>query len=175
MVTESLFTESNFTLLWQIAVPPIAGALIGYFTNDIAINMLFRPYRAVFIGKRQLPFTPGLIPRNQARLAGRVSDAIMGSLLTPTELQKLARRLLEIERVKAAIAWLLNLALQQVKADKEQKTAKILANILSDLFGESLPRLLKALARREDFLETQIDQIFNQILLDFRLSEIGRA
>lgn len=179
MVTASLITEIsiteistwNFSLLWQIAVPPIAGALIGYFTNDIAINMLFRPYRAVFIGKRQLPFTPGLIPRNQARLAGRVADAIMGSLLTPEELQKLARRLLEIERVKSAIAWLLNLALQQVKSDKEQKTAKILANILSDLFGESLPRLIKALARREDFLETQIDQIFNQILLDFRLSD----
>jgi len=171
LVTESFTTGWDIAAILQIAVPPIAGAIIGYFTNDVAINMLFRPYRALFIGKRQLPFTPGLIPRNQERLAQKVSDAIMGSLLTPEELQKLARRLLKIERVKAAIAWLLNLALQQVKADKEQKTAKILANILSDLFGESLPRLIKALARREDFLQSQIDKIFDQILLDFRLND----
>jgi uncharacterized membrane protein YheB (UPF0754 family) len=171
LVTESFTTGWDIAAILQIAVPPIAGAIIGYFTNDVAINMLFRPYRALFIGKRQLPFTPGLIPRNQERLAQKVSDAIMGSLLTPEELQKLARRLLKIERVKAAIAWLLNLALQQVKADREQKTAKILANILSDLFGESLPRLIKALARREDFLQSQIDKIFDQILLDFRLND----
>jgi uncharacterized membrane protein YheB (UPF0754 family) len=145
--------------------------VIGYFTNDIAIKMLFRPYRAIYLGKRQLPFTPGLIPRNQERLAKRVSDTIMGSLLTPGELQKLARRLLETERVQGAILWLLRLALEQVQADKEQKTAKILASILRDLLGQSLARLLKVLARREDFLEAQLNQIFDQILLEFHLSD----
>ncbi len=133
--------------------------------------MLFRPYRAIYIGKQQLPFTPGLIPRNQERLAKRVSDTIMGSLLTPAELQNLARRLLQTERVQGAILWLLQLALDQVQADKEQKTAKILAGILRDLLGQSLPRLIKVLARRENFLEPQLNQIFDQILLDFQLSE----
>jgi len=107
--------------LWLYVAPPVVGGIIGYFTNDIAIKMLFRPYRAIYIGKRQLPFTPGLIPRNQERLAKRVSDTIMGSLLTPDELQKLARRLLQPERVQSGILWLLKLALEQVKLDKEQK------------------------------------------------------
>jgi uncharacterized membrane protein YheB (UPF0754 family) len=133
--------------------------------------MLFRPYKAIYLGKRKLPFTPGLIPSNQGRLAQKISDTIMGSLLTPEELQNLAKRLLAIERVKQAILWLLNLGIKQVQEDKEQKTAKILAHILKDLVGESLPRLLKVLARREDFLEEQIDQIFDRILLEFRLSE----
>ncbi len=133
--------------------------------------MLFRPYRALYIGNRQIPFTPGLIPRNQERLAKRISDTIMGSLLTPEELQKLARRLLQPERVQGGILWLLRLALDQVRLDKEQKTAKILAGILRDLLGQSLPRLIKVLARREDFLEAQINQIFDQVLLEFRLSE----
>lgn len=159
------------TNLWQIFIPPIAGAIIGYFTNDLAINMLFRPYRPIFIFKKQLPFTPGLIPKNQERLAKRVSDTIMGSLLTPEELQKLAKRLLRTERVQAAILWLLQLALKQIKGAKQEKTASILADILKDLFGESLPRLLKVLVRNEDFLQTQIDQIFERILLDFRLSD----
>lgn len=133
--------------------------------------MLFRPYRAIYIGKRRLPFTPGLIPANQERLAKRVSDTIMGSLLTPEELQNLARRLLHTERVEAGISWLLRLAIDQVQVDKEQKTARVLAGILRDLLGESLPRLLKVLARREDFLEAQVNQIFDQILLDFQLTE----
>ena len=67
--------------------PPILGGIIGYFTNDVAIKMLFRPYQAIYIGRRRVPFTPGLIPRNQERLAKRVSETIMGSLLTPAELQ----------------------------------------------------------------------------------------
>ncbi len=157
--------------LWIYVAPPVAGAIIGYFTNDIAIKMLFRPYTAIYIGKRRLPFTPGLIPRNQERLAKRIADTIMGSLLTPSELQNLAQRLLQTERVQGAILWLLHLALDQVKVDREQKTAKVLAGILRDLLGQSLPRLLKVLARREDFLEDQINQIFDQILLDFQLNE----
>ncbi|HEY9606795.1 MAG TPA: DUF445 domain-containing protein [Allocoleopsis sp.] len=161
----------DLATLWIYVAPPVAGAIIGYFTNDIAIKMLFRPYKPVYIAKRQLPFTPGLIPRNQERLAKRISDTIMGSLLTPDELQKLASRLLETERVQGVILWLLKLALDQVQQDKEQKTAKILANILRDLFGQSLPRLLRVLARREDFLEAQINQIFDQVLLEFQLSE----
>lgn len=133
--------------------------------------MLFRPYRALYIGTKRIPFTPGLIPRNQERLAKNISDTIMGSLLTPQELQNLARRLLQTDRVEGAILWLLQSALEQIKFDKDQKSAKILASILRDLLGESLPRLLKTLARREDFLETQINQIFDQVLLEFQLND----
>ena len=59
----------------------------------------------------------------------------MGSLLTPEELQKLVGRLLKAERAKIAILWLLNLAIQQIKEDKQQKTAKILSEILRNLFN----------------------------------------
>ena len=161
----------NFSEVGLLLVPPVAGAVIGYFTNDIAIKMLFRPYRPLYIGNRRLPFTPGLIPRNQANLAKRVANTIMGSLLTPQELQKIARRLLQPERVKAAISWLLKSSLQQVGQDKQEKSAQVLGNVLRDLFSESLPRLVKVLARREDFLEAQINQIFDQVLIDFRFSE----
>jgi uncharacterized membrane protein YheB (UPF0754 family) len=151
--------------------PPLAGAVVGYFTNDVAIKMLFRPYTAKYIGKYRVPFTPGLIPSNQERLATRISDTIMGSLLTPSELQNIAKRLLEVERVQAAITWLLQLALDQIQADKEQKTVKVLANILKDLLGESLPRWLRVLARKPDFLEPQLNQIFDRVILEFELTD----
>ncbi|MGL6344313.1 MAG: DUF445 domain-containing protein [Waterburya sp.] len=165
------YTVLALANLWIFFVPPIAGSIIGYFTNDIAIKMLFRPYKAIYIGKRKLPFTPGLIPSNQERLAQKIADTIMGSLLTPDEIQKLAQRLLATERIEGTILWLLKSALDQVKSDQEQKTAKILGNILHDLFSQSLPRLLKVLARRDDFLEAQTNQIFDQILLNFQLKD----
>jgi uncharacterized membrane protein YheB (UPF0754 family) len=157
--------------LWLYLAPPLAGAVVGYFTNDVAIKMLFRPYTAKYIGKYRVPFTPGLIPSNQERLATRISDTIMGSLLTPSELQNIAKRLLEVERVQAAITWLLQLALDQIQADKEQKTVKVLANILKDLLGESLPRWLRVLARKPDFLEPQLNQIFDRVILEFELTD----
>jgi uncharacterized membrane protein YheB (UPF0754 family) len=160
--------------LWLLLVPPVVGGVIGYFTNDIAIKMLFRPYRTIYIGGRRVPFTPGLIPSNQERLAKRVADTIMGSLLTPKELQNLARRLLQTERMQAGVLWLMKLALEQLQGDNQQKTAKVIGNILKDLLGQSLPRLIKVWARREDFLEPQINQIFDQVLLDLQLTE-GQA
>jgi uncharacterized membrane protein YheB (UPF0754 family) len=145
--------------LWLYLAPPVAGAVVGYFTNDVAIKMLFRPYTAKYVGKYQVPFTPGLIPSNQERLATRISDTIMGSLLTPVELQKIAKRLLEVERVQAAITWLLQLALDRIQADKEQK------------LGESFPRWLRVLARKPDFLEPQLNQIFDRLILEFELTD----
>lgn len=157
--------------LWIVLLPPVLGGIIGYFTNDIAIKMLFRPYKPKYLLGTRIPFTPGLIPSNQARLAQKISDVIMRSLLTPEELQKLASKLLQTERMESAISWLLQLALEQMQGSSQNKTAKILGNVLQDLVGQSLPRLLKVWSRRDDFLEPQLNQIFDQVLLDFQLNE----
>ncbi|RZM78949.1 DUF445 domain-containing protein [Leptolyngbya iicbica] len=156
--------------IWLLLAPPCVGGVIGYFTNDLAIKMLFRPYRPYYVFKRRLPLTPGLIPSNQSRLARRVADTIMGSLLTPEEMEKLARRLLQTERTKQAIRWLLELSLDQIQSRNQARTAEIVGKVLQDVFGTSLPRLLRVWARREDFLKAQIDQIFDQVLLDFQLT-----
>ena len=156
--------------IWLLLAPPCVGGVIGYFTNDLAIKMLFRPYRPYYLFKRRLPLTPGLIPSNQERLARRVADTIMGSLLTPEEMENLARRLLQTERTKQAIRWLLELSLDQVQSRNQVRTAEIVGQVLQDVFGTSLPRLLRVWARREDFLRAQIDQIFDQVLLDFQLT-----
>jgi uncharacterized membrane protein YheB (UPF0754 family) len=161
----------DWSSFWVVALPPITGGIIGYYTNDLAIKMLFRPYRAIKVGNMVLPFTPGLIPRNQDRLAQRISNAIMSSLLTPEEMQKVAQRLLQTERMQSAIQWLLELALDQIRADTQQKTVKILANILKDFVGQSLPRVTAVLARRDDFLKIQFNQIFDRVLLDYHLDD----
>ncbi|MBO4514789.1 MAG: DUF445 family protein [Lachnospiraceae bacterium] len=65
----------------RVILPILVGSVIGYFTNFLAIKMLFRPRREVRIGKWKLPFTPGIIPKNQPRLANAIGNAVGGHLL----------------------------------------------------------------------------------------------
>lgn len=60
---------------------PAVGALIGGLTNKVAIRMLFRPHRAVYIGRFHVPFTPGIIPKEKPRIAAAIGDAVGNELL----------------------------------------------------------------------------------------------
>jgi len=66
-----------------ILITPIVGAVIAYCTNWLAITMLFRPYRPIYIFGKRIPFTPGLIPKEQARLAKKVAEAVGNHIITP--------------------------------------------------------------------------------------------
>ncbi|MGG4170004.1 DUF445 family protein [Rossellomorea vietnamensis] len=66
----------------------IVGAIIGGVTNSLAIKMLFRPYRAYYIGKFKVPFTPGLIPKRRGELAEQLGKMVVDHLITPESLQK---------------------------------------------------------------------------------------
>ncbi len=70
----------------RILLPILLGAVIGYFTNDLAIRMLFHPHKPIMLGKWQLPFTPGIIPKNQSRIAKAVGGAVSTQLFTETDL-----------------------------------------------------------------------------------------
>lgn len=65
----------------RIITAPLVGGLIGLITNGIAIRMMFRPLKPVYIGKFRLPFTPGLIPKERERLARSIGDVISRELL----------------------------------------------------------------------------------------------
>lgn len=72
---------------YSIIIRPLIGALIGYVTNWLAIKMMFKPLKPIKIGKFTLPFTPGIIPKNQSRLAESIADAISNNLLTEEDLK----------------------------------------------------------------------------------------
>lgn len=60
---------------------PVVGGIIGYITNSLAIRMLFRPHKALYIGSFHIPFTPGLIPKEKGRIAKSLGDVISEELL----------------------------------------------------------------------------------------------
>ena len=75
-------------LIAKAIVAPLLGGVIGYITNDLAIRMLFRPRHAVYIGKFHVPFTPGLIPSQQGRIAESIGDVISTQLLNEETLRE---------------------------------------------------------------------------------------
>lgn len=66
----------------KIIIPILVGALIGYCTNYIAIKMLFRPQKPIYVFGKKLPFTPGVIPKNKSRIAAAVGKAVGQNLFT---------------------------------------------------------------------------------------------
>ena len=73
----------------EYVAPPLLGAGIGYFTNYIAVKMLFHPYKPWKIGKLRIPFTPGMVPRRQNELARAIGDAVGNHLFTGNDLKEL--------------------------------------------------------------------------------------
>lgn len=72
----------------QFLAGPAIGALIGYFTNWIAVKMLFRPRKALYIGKWHVPFTPGVIPRRQGALGKALGKMISEMLVRKEDLKE---------------------------------------------------------------------------------------
>jgi uncharacterized membrane protein YheB (UPF0754 family) len=82
----------------ETLVSTLTGAAIGVLTNYLAILMLFRPYTAWTVLGRQVPFTPGAIPKDQSRLAEAVGRAVQNQLTDAEELLRtppVVRRILE--------------------------------------------------------------------------------
>lgn len=93
-------------LIPRFIIAPLVGGVIGYITNDLAIRMLFRPRKAVYIGKFHVPFTPGLIPSQQGRIAQSIGDVISTQLLNEDTLRQtlLSEGTIETLRKKARTA-----------------------------------------------------------------------
>lgn len=71
----------TIVLVW--VVPIFWGALIGYFTNALAIRMLFRPLTRKYLLGIPVPLTPGIIPRRRGELARSIARMVARDLLSP--------------------------------------------------------------------------------------------
>ena len=67
---------------------PIIGAIIGYFTNYIAVKMLFYPRKEIKVFGHVLPFTPGAIPKGKPRLAKAIGNVVATTLLTEDDIKE---------------------------------------------------------------------------------------
>lgn len=106
--------------VWKIIFMVVVGAVIGGFTNYLAIKMLFHPYHPKYMGKWKLPFTPGLIPKRRQELAHQIGKLVVNHLLTRESIQRklqdeTIRKELEELVQKKLQSWLdKNITLEQI-------------------------------------------------------------
>ena len=68
---------------YKILLFPLVGAAIGWFTNYVAVKMLFRPYKPVnFFGLK----IQGLIPKRRREIAKSIANGIEKELLSAKDL-----------------------------------------------------------------------------------------
>lgn len=102
-------------MMWDVIFAPVVGGIIGYITNDLAIKMLFHPYKPVYIGKFHVPFTPGLIPSQKERIAKALGGVISGQLLNRETILKEALNAETEEKVRRKVLDFLN---QQITSEE---------------------------------------------------------
>lgn len=117
---------------------PAIGAVIGYCTNYIAVKMLFRPLKPVKIGNRTLPFTPGIIPKGQARMAKALGNAVGGHLLTKKDFEQM----LLSEEIKQTVVMSVSRGLQNIQ-NSEDSVETFLGHYMEKEDYESMRRSLE--------------------------------
>lgn len=133
---------------------PLAGALIGWITNLIAVRMIFRPlepWRVPILGIT----IQGLLPKRQADLARSVAQVVERDLLPIDELLEL----LEVDRYQEQI-------LEQVIAQVDERLATGWPRYLPEGLREALAGYVRAAVAREAAL--MLNQVGARLAEDLR-------
>lgn len=114
-------------------IGPLVGGIIGFITNSIAIKMLFRPLKPIYIFGKRLPFTPGMIPKEQQRIAKTVGAVVGKELIDEATLQKHLLSQETIVKIERAIGeWLI----------EGKQSKQTLGEVLETQVGEKSTHLI---------------------------------
>lgn len=150
----------------KLAAGPVIGAVIGYFTNLIAVKMLFYPHKAVKLFGKTLPFTPGVIPKGKPRLAKAIGKAVSENLITKEDLEK---RFLSDDIVKSIasdITQKLNSPVKQSVMDLTNLSEDLYnngKNMLSEILTDEIVKALSSLNYSVLLKEKAVPVIMNSI------------
>ena len=177
----------------KIFLAPVIGAVIGYITNDIAIKMLFHPRKALYIGRWQVPFTPGLIPKEKNRVARSVgnvvstrllsSDVILDTLTSDEMIGKIRRALENIieknrdndstvEEVMEKISP--KEVTNRIISDlKEELTVLIYKKLVDFKFGENISKM--TLQKMKEKMDMSLFAIISAMIDDNMINSISQS
>lgn len=122
---------------------PIIGAIIGYFTNYIAVKMLFRPLLPINIPIINISIQ-GLLPSRRDELAVSIAESIESNLLSiDSIIEEFDKELIKEE---------LNIVIKET-IDKK----------INDNFKYVMPKMLKDVGREilTDIVQEEIDNNFD--------------
>lgn len=140
---------------WKLIAVPVIGAIIGYATNWIAVKMLFRPHKEVRVFGWKLPFTPGVIPKGQGRLARAVGRVVEEQLLTPKVLEEELLAEDKKQRIKEMVGdWI----------EEQKKSEETIKCVAEKVISEEIV---------EDFIDTTEEKVTETIFEKIREMDPG--
>ncbi len=149
----------------------VAG-LVGYFTNYLAIKMLFQPKHGQVLGWR------GLVPKNQGQIAQSLGASVQEQLLSPDIILEYIRERGLIEAATQSAGRWLDRGLQQPEV-RRAITTRLIAllddrgrDIITGGFDLS-EQALKRLAQNPEVIEGYWEQL-RRVLQEFLRSEENR-
>lgn len=148
----------------QGALRLFLGALIGYITNDIAIRMLFRPRRAKYLFGKQLPFTPGIIPKEKGRIAEAIGKAVSENLINKDVIE---RALLSDDMI-AKIETAFTRYVEKLKGSDESLATLLARNLSAEGFSSLKTQMLEE-------IKSQLSQRLAESELGDEIADVATA
>ncbi len=143
----------------KLLLSPVICALIGWFTNYLAVKMLFHPHNPIKIG----PFTvQGIFPKRQKELALRLGEMIERELISHTDIKNVIHDPGFIDKHKDVVLEYLDVFFREkltslhpmVGMFLNDETMKTVKGMLSKELDDMLPRLIETTSSQ---LECKLD------------------
>ncbi|MBP3894842.1 MAG: DUF445 family protein [Mogibacterium sp.] len=167
----------DWAIISKYILPPLVGAVIGYFTNLIAVKMLFFPHEEKRIFGRRVPFTPGAIPKGKARLAKAAGNIVQNDLFTKEDISS---RLLTEEVERPLIDKVMGILSENIRdtgsiltggADKYDKLEESFVDLLSEKISEAIKMMdIQHIIKREGISMIN-DHIAESLVLSIVVSD----
>ena len=166
-------------LILQFLMMVAVGTLIGWFTNYLAIKLLFRPYKEMnfFFFKIQ-----GLIPKRRDEISENIADVVERELISVDDIEnklkevefddgmieKVLDKLVE-EKLKKSILEKCPLVKMIINDSMVDKIKKYFKNMILENKDEILSEMIKIGKEKIDFKEIILEKMKN-----FSLEEIEK-
>jgi len=161
------------TIFWKVFIPPVLYGLHGYWATWMAVGALFHPYEAKFIPGTniQLPLTPGIFPKRQAKLAQAVASTITDTLLTPADIKVKVEALLTEENIYLSVDLFVESVLTEFRdTAKLHRLASDIAELSPTLLNHLIESTIESIERGKDRRVAQIaEKIFDQVIVNLRI------
>lgn len=144
-----VITDADLPTCWKnIILPILLSAAIGYITNWIAIEMLFKPYQKTW----KHPFAwfsfgywrQGLIPKNKSSIAEKAGEMVEQKLLDPSLMaKKVCGLVINFIHDKALINNLRDTA-QKLLLEKSDEIVEFITPVVEQSLGTAIDRMVTA-------------------------------
>jgi len=150
---------------------PLIGAAIGWFTNLLAVKLIFRPYRPVKLPGYSLQ---GVVPRRRADLARSIGEVVEKELLSVDDLLLAARSAETLDRLSAAVAASIRgRIMDRLPAFVPLSLKRVISDIITDqvqaeipgVVGEAFDRFSKVMKETVNF-QSMVEERINGFSLD---------